>query len=465
MTETWKQFEGQVVDGKFHLEHYLGGSDHSAVFLTQSSELGIPKAAIKLIPAERGNAESQLSRWRLASKLSHPHLIRLFDMGRCELGNTAALYVLIEYAEENLSQILPQRPLTPSEARDMLAPVLDALAYIHSKGFVHGHIKPANILAHEDQLKISRDGLRRLGEPKGAPGRPGAYDPPEAVAGGSSPAGDVWSLGMTLVEALTQSLPVWQMMEPGDPGIPDTVPPPFLDIARHCLRWDPQRRWAVTDIQARVQQWSPQAPRPATARPKEAPAKRRYMVPAVAVGLFLAVVAGAKILNYHTTTRPATALAAKQAKVQPKPERETLTQETGKSIERPAAERPVPHSTAPRPASLRSESEVKAPPGGIVRGGVVQKVLPAVPQKASDTIRGTVRVGVRVGVDPAGDVTEATLDSPGPSKYFAGLALQAVRQWKFRPPKVDGRSVPSEWVLRFEFQQNALNVHPIEASP
>src|SRR5271169_2465276 len=130
MSEAWKQWEGQTVNGKFRLRQYLGGSDHSAVFLTELGEQEPQRAAIKLIPAHPENAELQLSRWDLAAKLSHPHLMRLFQMGRCQLAKVGLLYVVMEYAEENLSQILPQRPLTPAESREMLAAVLEGLAYV-----------------------------------------------------------------------------------------------------------------------------------------------------------------------------------------------------------------------------------------------------------------------------------------------------------------------------------------------
>jgi serine/threonine protein kinase len=83
--------------------------------------------------------------------------MRIYDAGRCRLDGTSLLYLVTEYAEEDLSQILPQRALTPSEATDMLPPLLDTLAYLHSKGFVHGRIKPSNVHATEDQLKLSAD--------------------------------------------------------------------------------------------------------------------------------------------------------------------------------------------------------------------------------------------------------------------------------------------------------------------
>src|ERR1700738_4327964 len=98
MTEAWKQWEGQVVNGEFHLRQYLGGCENSAVFLTEYGEQQPQKAAIKLIPALPGkNAELQLSLWWLAAKLSHPHLIRLFQMGRCQLGDMELLYLVMEY--------------------------------------------------------------------------------------------------------------------------------------------------------------------------------------------------------------------------------------------------------------------------------------------------------------------------------------------------------------------------------
>ena len=164
MTVAWKQWEGQVVNGEFSLRQYLGGGENSAVFLTEHGEREARKAAIKLLVVPPEESELQLCQWELAAKLSHPHLIQLFQMGHCQLGDMGLLYVVMEYAEENLAQIVPQPRAHATETRDMLEPVLDALAYVHGKGFVHGHIKPANIMGVEDQLKISSDGLYRMGE-------------------------------------------------------------------------------------------------------------------------------------------------------------------------------------------------------------------------------------------------------------------------------------------------------------
>lgn len=122
MAQAWEGWEGQVVNGKFPLLQYLGGCERSAVFLTEYGEPEPRKAAVKLVTADYADKEHQLARWEEAARLSHPHLIRLFETGRCELNGVGLLYVVMEYADEALSQVLPHRPLTPAEVREMLAP-------------------------------------------------------------------------------------------------------------------------------------------------------------------------------------------------------------------------------------------------------------------------------------------------------------------------------------------------------
>jgi TonB family protein len=91
---------------------------------------------------------------------------------------------------------------------------------------------------------------------------------------------------------------------------------------------------------------------------------------------------------------------------------------------------------------------------------VTERVIPEVPQKARDTIRGTVKVQIRVEVDPSGQVTAVGIDSPGPSKYFLNLAASAARQWKFVPAATPDASAHRTWILRFEFTQGATKVFP-----
>ena len=162
-TEVWTDWESRVINGLFPLRRFLGGSDHSAVFLTEYKAENLPDAAIKFVPADTLHAEAQLVQWGTAATLSHPHLVRLFDVGRCQFGGRAFLYVVMEYAEQTLAQILPKRALSPEEALEMMLPTLDALTFLHQNSLVHGHLKPSNFLVVNDQLKLSSDTIRASG--------------------------------------------------------------------------------------------------------------------------------------------------------------------------------------------------------------------------------------------------------------------------------------------------------------
>jgi hypothetical protein len=111
MTEVWTKWESQVINGQFLLRRFLGGSEHSAVFLTEHKAQNLPNAALKLVPAIPTLTQAQLSHWTTAATLSHPHLIRLLESGRCELGGLQFLFIVMEYAEQTLSQILPRREI------------------------------------------------------------------------------------------------------------------------------------------------------------------------------------------------------------------------------------------------------------------------------------------------------------------------------------------------------------------
>src|SRR4029077_2635068 len=98
-----QKWEGQVLaNGNFRLRRYLGGSDHSAVFLTDIGVGQIRPPAIKLIAAQSANADIQLDRWKTTAKLSHPNLLRIFDSGRCQLSGEELLFVVTENADETL---------------------------------------------------------------------------------------------------------------------------------------------------------------------------------------------------------------------------------------------------------------------------------------------------------------------------------------------------------------------------
>jgi TonB family protein len=450
MTEDWKRWEGRVLDGKLPLAQYLGGSEHSAVFLTERSEPGPARAAVKLVRAKKETAGQQLERWERAADLSHPNLLRILQWGRCELDSTPLLYVVMEYADENLGQILPQRALSPEEARALLPPALDALTYLHARGFVHGAIQPSNILAVGDQLKLSSDGLVKSREPRLAPLNP--YSAPEAGTAPVLPAEDSWSLGMVLVQGLTQRMASNEASPSGDPVVLPTIPAPLFEIARNCLRVDPQKRWTPADIVPRLRP-EPVA-RPAT--PARSPARLPFAINwqyAVPLGIIAIVLVIAIIVRMNRTESDEGVVfgVVQQPQAQAAPEANSAKPPAAQAPPRAEKKLAAPPSPAPAPVKPRPVPANDGAPAN----GVVHQVIPSVPQSARNTITGKVRVRVRVSVDAAGNVTETTLDSAGPSKYFARLATEAAQQWKFAPAPS-----ASVWTIRFAFGRSGTEVYP-----
>jgi TonB family protein len=398
----WQQREGQTIDGVFPLVRYLGGGADSAVFLTEYGETNPRRAAIKLIAVKEVEAGRRLSAWEAASTLSHPNLIQILAGGECRLEEGNYVYVVTECADEDLAQVLNDRTLTPEEAHEMLGPVVDALGYLHGKGFVHGRLTPSNIMAVGEQVKISSDTIHH----------------------GGAPADDARSLGVVLREALA----------PRTPGQdPAKLPTPFAEIVRHCLDPDPQRRWSMAEISARLGRRESQA-----TAPPPAVAKKPSRGPIAALLAAALIVALGAWLMRAPRTESAAAPSPTVAPVRPVEPLQPI--EKVQPVEKPKAVNPAPETPA--------------------RGGILSRVLPDIPQKARNTINGKVIVNVKVSVDPSGSVQTATLEPPRSSRYLSELTAAAARRWKFEPG-----NAPEEWLLRFELFRDRTTVSPSRVAP
>ena len=495
MTERWSQWEGQIVNGIYPLRRFLNASDHSSVFLTESTTEGFLNAAIKLVqadPAEPALIAVQLWHWKTAATFSHPHLIRLLDSGQCEIEGRPFLFVVMEYAEESLSQILPIRALEPGEVRELLVPTLDALAFLHRENWVQGELKPSNFLVVNDQLKLASDTIRPAGVAREKGARLSLYDPPETERGDISAAADVWALGITLVEALTQHLPTWPNGRSDPSSLPPNLPLDFAGVLQRCLSPNPADRPTIADLQAQtkptppLQQNSP-AP-PALVEPVSPPAepviratripqpfsleppKRNWSTTTIAALVVVLVAAwgGSRLFQGHPKGQ------------QPEMVPQTASQQSAAPVvassdQPPAASAPTspsePPASSPRPSGSRTQPSAsqhavphRAPasaeqsrhPSANTSSAVIHEEIPKVPPQARATIHGRVKVAVRVTVDRSGNVVRDTFENAGPSRYFNRLASEAARKWKFTSADGEGSR---EWLLRFEFARDGTTVH------
>jgi TonB family protein len=389
----------------------------------------------------------------------------------------------------------------------------------------------------DDQLKLSSENIRGSAARMTPPPVLEIYDAPEKSQGRILPATDVWSLGVTVVEALTRVPPVWNRSAQGDPVAPAGIPEPYAQIARECLRREPENRCTLDEVRACLEGGAAIPHRPVkpgkskaetmpvkakvvdaigalAAKPPETPvpelpaqpeaktAVAQAMKPApepgtgprrnnrwTAIGAAAAAVLVVLLViliarshhatqateppstNEGTTSAPAQPAAESQATApnqepQPQPQAPPPQPEAQAPGAQPEAQ-PAPSqtTTAAAPAPAVTTAVAKSAGGPAAKGAVAQQVMPDVPEKASHTIHGTVKASIEVSVDANGAVSNAAIDSQGPSRYFANLALEAARSWKFTPAQVNGQSVPSVWVLHFAFKEAGTEVTPTEQTP
>jgi TonB family protein len=458
MSKLWESWQGHTVNGVFPLQRYLGASDHSAVFLTQLPKRQPSTVAIKLVSAGRGDPallDAQLARWRIASRITHPHLLTLLEIGRCELDGVPLAYAVMEYADQTLAQLLLHRALTENEAQEMLVPALEALAFLHGKGFVHGGLKPPNVLVVGDQLKLASDTLRVS----------------------ASVAGDIQSLGRTLVEALTRRAPGASSAGPDDAAaLPEGVSPEFRAIVARCLNRRPQDQPDIAEllewingrparalpVEAATRPPPERAPTPRapeTRAPEARSREPRVLAPSVesprperrAPLPVAAVLAAAVILGWTAVHEMRKAHSVPATPAVP-------TEQASPSAMAATA---VTQPQAPSPAGA---TDTASPPVGPGTSGAtasiprIHETIPAVPLSARETIQGHIRVWVRVSVDREGRVFAAHADRPGPSRYFERIAIEAARKWTF--PPVD---TPSSRLMqvRFEFSRGGTTGHAV----
>jgi len=120
-------------------------------------------------------------------------------------------------------------------------------------------------------------------------------------------------------------------------------------------------------------------------------------------------------------------------------------------------ERDQPH---PQPAVVTTVEPapkpiepVAPPPAPDAPTAAINEVIPDTPKSALDTIRGTIRVSVRVIIDKQGTVLEAKADDRGPSRYFERLAVDAAKKWIFTPANLVERR---EMLVKFNFTRSGV---------
>ncbi len=222
MSQTSKALEGperligsRVLD--FELKAVIGAGGMSVVYRGEHRVTG-QAVAIKILPPELAVHEELKARFveeaRVLAKLEHPNIVHLNNF--TEAGGRLCL--VMQYVEGVTfeSMIVTRGKVAPDQALKVGIEVCKALEYAHAQGVVHRDIKPSNVLVRPDgAVKVTDFGIAKMigmgnsrltstGQTMGTV----RYMSPEQVRGKAADArSDIYSLGITLYEALTGKTP------------------------------------------------------------------------------------------------------------------------------------------------------------------------------------------------------------------------------------------------------------------
>jgi eukaryotic-like serine/threonine-protein kinase len=205
---------GRVLDGRYRLVAPIGSGASATVYLADDVRLR-RRVAVKVLHPQLADDEQFLRRFQAeaqaAAALNDPHVMAVYDWGRDEVP-----YLVTEYlGGGSLRGVLDQGVrLSLSQALLVGLQATRGLEYAHRRGFVHRDIKPANLLFGDDErLRIADFGLARAlaeagwTEPGTMLGTVRYASPEQAKGARVEPRSDVYSLGLTLIEAVSGEVP------------------------------------------------------------------------------------------------------------------------------------------------------------------------------------------------------------------------------------------------------------------
>jgi len=148
--------------GPFEIQSLLGAGGMGEVYRARDSRLD-RTVAIKVLPSDlAANPESRQRLEREArsiSKLSHPHICALYDVGHQDETD----FLVMEYVEgETLEQRLSRGPLSIEQVLKVAIEICDALDGAHQQGVIHRDLKPGNIMLTRSGAKLLDFGLAKL---------------------------------------------------------------------------------------------------------------------------------------------------------------------------------------------------------------------------------------------------------------------------------------------------------------
>jgi serine/threonine protein kinase len=255
----WSALPGTILEGGYEVADRLSGSESSAVYRLRILGDRFTEATVSVF-APSGVSAEQFALWGEASNLPSPSLARPLGVGEKVIDGLPLRYVMLRQQDETLADVLLERPLAADEVREVLRNAVDALGILHSRGYVHSCLSPRTVLAIGDSIVLATRSIRRINSslPEAAEAE---FLAPESSRENLTPEADIWCLGATVYQALTQK--AYLSEQEADFA---SLPSPFHVITQRCLSEDSHARCTLSDIRAmlrgeQLDLFQPQKPR------------------------------------------------------------------------------------------------------------------------------------------------------------------------------------------------------------
>ncbi|MCY7333276.1 MAG: tetratricopeptide repeat protein [Pseudanabaena sp. CAN_BIN31] len=277
----WEAFVGRTIDDKYRLKKLIGFGGFGGVFQAEMVVLEHTlqkQVAVKLMH-DGGKGGIQHCELKSALDLpSHDSLIQHFNWGQVSIGDLPIhmLYLVMELGEYCLdSYRKDQKVLSSDEVKEIVLSVAEGLCYMHKKihggsehtppeQLIHRDLKPANVIKLGNKWKMADFGFAKSLN-KGSVqatlvGGTERYMPPEIFERQwISTKGDIWALGVMIVEMLAGHHPIKDPITSvtiqNKPIDLDGVPDKWMEIVNGCLQKDHKERWTAQQILDTIQIW------------------------------------------------------------------------------------------------------------------------------------------------------------------------------------------------------------------
>ena len=280
--------------GPYEIVAPLGAGGMGEVYRARDTRLE-RSVAIKLLPQHLSTNPQARERFeaeaRAVSRLNHPHICTLYDLGSCD----GIDFLVMEYLEgETLEQRLRKGALPRDQALKYAIEIAGALAAAHKQHVVHRDLKPANVMLTKAGAKLLDFGLAKSKALRQGDDEHTAsmtltsegtilgtlqYMAPEQLEGKEAdPRADIFAFGAVLYEMLSgrkafkaanQAGLIAEILRADPPLLTGPEVTPYADIIRRCLAKDRDDRWESAFDLKQVLEWTA-----GTGAPETRPASR-----------------------------------------------------------------------------------------------------------------------------------------------------------------------------------------------